>query len=107
MDFGSLRMRSVWRLVPMRLTTALLLVPSVAAAGTVALVKDIWPGDESNADLLMAAGNIVYFQADDGVHGRELWRSDGTEAGTFMVVDALAGPKWANPEPIGERGVHL
>jgi len=77
---------------------------TLAASGSAYLVKDIWPGDDSNADLLMAAGNIVYFQADDGVHGRELWRTDGTEEGTLMVVDALAGPKWANPEPIGAVG---
>jgi ELWxxDGT repeat protein len=77
---------------------------SASAASSAYLIKDIWPGDDSNADLLMAAGNVVYFQADDGVHGRELWRTDGTETGTFMVVDGLPGSKSANPEPIGSVG---
>lgn len=36
---------------------------------------------------LVSAGNKVFFRADDGVHGSELWQTDGTAAGTFMVKD--------------------
>ncbi|HEY0655848.1 MAG TPA: ELWxxDGT repeat protein [Chryseosolibacter sp.] len=34
-----------------------------------------------------SVGNGFYFVQSDGLHGNELWRSDGTEAGTFMMFD--------------------
>ncbi|HET7436832.1 MAG TPA: Ig-like domain repeat protein [Thermoanaerobaculia bacterium] len=40
---------------------------------------------------LTVVGETAYFALDDGEHGRELWRSDGTDAGTTMVADSF-GP---------------
>lgn len=45
-----------------------------------------------NPELLGKLGNILFFTADDGINGRELWRTDGTEMGTYMVKDITPGP---------------
>ncbi len=39
----------------------------------------------------------VYFQASDGSSGYELWKSDGTSAGTVLVRDIRPGATGANP----------
>jgi len=70
------------------------------AAGTV-LVKDIWPGSISafpgNFRNLRVIGGTLYFSADDGINGEELWKSDGTAAGTVLVKDILLGSASAKP----------
>ena len=43
--------------------------------------------DLSNFSDLTAVGDLLYFTANDGVHGREVWRSDGTVASTYMLTD--------------------
>jgi len=39
----------------------------------------------------------LYFTADDGITGRELWRTDGTRAGTELVADINPGPESSDP----------
>ena len=41
-------------------------------------------------------GYLAYFCADDGVHGEELWATDGTPDGTYMVKDIYEGISTSN-----------
>ena len=69
------------------------------AKGTT-LVKDIntvatlyppltMPPAGSYPRSLTVVKDTLYFNADDGVNGKELWKTDGTPAGTVMVKDIV------------------
>ena len=63
-----------------------------AATLTAELVKDIVPVGSSAPTDLKAVGGQLFFEADDVTGtGKELWVSDGTEAGTMLVIDSLPG----------------
>jgi ELWxxDGT repeat protein len=82
---------------------ALALLPSLLSAAWAQpafLVKDLGNTLASGAPVGsspgIAAGSVevdgvLYFPASDGIHGVELWRSDGTTAGTRMVRDVCPG----------------
>ncbi|HYH96537.1 ELWxxDGT repeat protein [Hyalangium sp.] len=59
------------------------------------LVKDINPGPAHGltryAALESRDDGTLFFAADDGVHGSDLWKTDGTEEGTMLVRDPAAG----------------
>ena len=56
-------------------------------SGPAYLVKDIHPSGDPYIEDLTDVNGTLYFSADDSFHGRELWKSDGTESGTGMVKD--------------------
>jgi ELWxxDGT repeat protein len=66
-----------------------------------ALARDIAPGAtwSSTADYFVGADfrDVLYFTADDGTHGFELWRSDGSATGTRLVIDLAPGSDDASP----------
>ena len=73
------------------------------AAGTV-MVKDIRTGNtaytnQGDPSEFTAFGD-VYFIANDGTHGEELWKSDGTESGTVMVKDINSGLDSSSPSQL-------
>ena len=61
------------------------------------LVRDIRPGpdyafsSDEALNYLAAVGDVLFFSADDGEHGLQLWRSDGTADGTRSVAAVGAG----------------
>jgi ELWxxDGT repeat protein len=61
-------------------------------------VRDIAPGVfGSDPRSLTNVGGTLFFSAQDGTHGRELWRSNGTAVGTTLVLDINAGPLGSDP----------
>jgi ELWxxDGT repeat protein len=76
-------------------------------AGTV-LVKDIRSGPNSSFNIysasLMNVNGMLYFRADDGVAGDELWKSDGTAAGTVLVSDIVPGLDSSTPTMLADLG---
>ncbi|MDF1798482.1 MAG: hypothetical protein P1V81_04850 [Planctomycetota bacterium] len=74
---------------------------SWSPAGGAQLVKDIRPGSLGSApvefyDAWMGDHQVTLFSAEDA-SGRELWRTDGTAAGTLQVADLDAGPGGSSP----------
>ena len=65
------------------------------SAGTY-MIKDINPGGSNSVigngtQNCTCYNNKIYFAADNGTNGSELWVSDGTNAGTQMVKEIKTG----------------
>ena len=76
------------------------------SASEATLVRDIKPIGGSDPWWLVKAGEQVFFCANDGEHGRELWVSDGTAVGTRLVKDIRPGTRGSQPDtltPVASR----
>src|SRR5262245_32148795 len=83
---------------PLRASPCVLLcaLPALADPSPAYLVKDINPQLASSfvpmRDLVQV-GATAYFGVSSGPSGAELWKSDGTPAGTGLVTDLRPGPE--------------
>lgn len=76
-------------------------------AGTVATTHRVASMPEYNTYLtgwLAGAGGLVYSGMFSSTNGIELWRSDGTAAGSFVVKDANPGAASSNPSNLTPAG---
>ncbi len=71
------------------------------------LIKDFHLETASSyAGGFVQVAGTWYFSADDGFHGRELWKSNGTREGTALFKDLYPGSTEGHPEritPVGDR----
>lgn len=85
----------------------LALMTAFGVEAQISQVRDIFPGtsettggevvqNNGNPTNFFVFGDVLLFRATDGIHGVELWRSNGTEQGTFMVRDINDNPNSGN-----------
>jgi ELWxxDGT repeat protein len=73
--------------------------PTDAALLTAVRIKNIRPGlSSSNPQQLTNVNGTLFFRANDGSSGDELWKSDGTAEGTVLVKDIRPGNFSSDPE---------
>lgn len=48
-------------------------------------------------NILKASEDVIYFTAIDSVHGKEVWVTDGTSKGTYLIYDISSEPNSSFP----------
>ena len=73
--------------------------------GNAAMVKDIWTGPDSGIpentldfEVISMGSYLLFSATGSAATGIELWRSDGTGAGTFLIKDIEPGTGGSTPE---------
>jgi ELWxxDGT repeat protein len=67
------------------------------STGAISFLKEIKPGPSgSQPRSWIVINNKILFLADDGVHGLEIWETDGTTNGTLLFLDTNLGTANAN-----------
>lgn len=76
-------------------------IPSLwVTTGTDAKTQLLYTGLGNSFSALTSYNNKLYFAYDDGIHGTELWTSDGTVAGTVLFKDINPGVAASFPEAL-------
>jgi len=81
------------------------------AQGGLALLADLEPGVSISSpkvffDAWIGDHQVTFFSA-KGINGRALWRTDGTPAGTQLVVEGAPGAGDLYPQPLACDGQRL
>lgn len=73
---------------------------SLTVDAQVSFIKDLAPGATGSIIYANTAriDGILYFTADDNSTGTELWRSDGSKNGTYMLKDISAAGGSSSPD---------
>jgi ELWxxDGT repeat protein len=77
------------------------------------LVRDLDPGIapsqpvEAGFAIMDGGFGKCLFAASDGLHGLEVWRSDGTAPGTVLIADIAPGPSSSSPRDFTVLGPRM
>ena len=84
---------------------------SMGTSGSTYMVKNIRSGSLSGVSSynMNAArlGNYVYFAANGGTWGTELWRSNGTSSGTKIFANLYSGSSSSSPSGMTRVGTNI
>src|SRR5437868_8509129 len=68
--------------------------PRLLLAASVVGDVNTQPARDANPTEAITVNGVAYFFKTDIDHGSELWRSDGTDGGTWLVKDINPGPSY-------------
>ncbi|PCI98697.1 MAG: hypothetical protein COB15_05600 [Flavobacteriales bacterium] len=72
------------------------------------MVADIYASNSSSdPSYLTPFGNDIYFRADDGINGQELWKVDGATNNASLVLDINSGTANSYPQEFAVLGNDL
>jgi ELWxxDGT repeat protein len=94
---------------PLVFLALLLALPAAGAAQPAARIADLTTAGYTGSvpgQFALFAG-VTYFRARDEANGFELWRTDGTAAGTRLVEDLVPGPDSSSPRAFTVAGDRL
>ena len=71
-----------------------------AAPSELALVDIVVGAGASNPEDFTNVNGVIFFAATTAAAGRELWKSDGTSAGTVQIKDIFSGATGSSPDEL-------